>query len=235
VARKLWSWIRGLSDIVTLIQFGGSVGFAGFLAIVGQGALNAALGLSPVLRLLLAICIFLMALAVVLAVLKALLERASQSKAAQAPAPQSSDFQPWQELRRVESENEQLRATLQEREREINRYKAQGRPLANQMQFRLMLQSVRSMGHNLNSAQPPDVVAIEKWASLTSALIRRALGEEIADFFLVDDGDSSFTGRLNRLEHILLNEADVRVYLRHDFNVDEALTILESYPDEWSN
>lgn len=72
---EAWSWIRGLSDIVTLIQFAGSVGVAGLLAIVGQGALSAALDFSPILRFLLAVCIFLLILAVVLAILKAVLEQ----------------------------------------------------------------------------------------------------------------------------------------------------------------
>ena len=72
---RAWSWVRGLSDLVTLIQFAGSLGVAGFLAIVGQGALNAALGLSPVLRFLLGVCIFFMVLAIAFAILKAVLER----------------------------------------------------------------------------------------------------------------------------------------------------------------
>lgn len=73
--RKAWSWIRGLSDLVTLAEFAGSLGLAGFLAIVGQGAIGAALQLSPVLRLLLSVCIFLVVLAAALAVLKAVLEK----------------------------------------------------------------------------------------------------------------------------------------------------------------
>lgn len=88
------------------------------------------------------------------------------------------------------------------------------------------------MGNNLRERQPPDVVAMEKWVSLTSSLIRRYLGDETANFFLVNDGDNSFDGRLRRLEDIFDKPVNSGGKLQSDFDSAEAI---EPYPVERAN
>jgi hypothetical protein len=73
---------------------------------------------------------------------------------------------------------------------------------------------------------------MEKWVSLASASIRRYLDDETANFFLVHDGDSSFVGRLRRLEEIFDSPVEKGGKLQSHFDIAEAL---EPYPQEWSN
>src|SRR3712207_9587146 len=87
----------------------GSVGMSGIFGIVGPTILQPLLGLPPGLRVALGLCIFLAALALIIAGLKAFLERGSRGKGTQDPTPRSSDFQLWQELNRVKSRSEERR------------------------------------------------------------------------------------------------------------------------------
>ncbi len=88
---RLWAWVRGLSDVATLIQLAGSVGGATVLAILIPAVLQAVLGLPVALRVALGIGIFFVALAVILAVLKAVLERGASNAAGDAPVPPPRD------------------------------------------------------------------------------------------------------------------------------------------------
>jgi hypothetical protein len=99
------------------------------------------------------------------------------------------------------------------------------------IQLRITLQTVWRMGYNLSKSERPNAAAMEKWTSLTSALIRKYMGDENADFFLVHDGDSSFTGRMDRLEQLMDKPVDFGVELQADFDLAEAL---ESFPTEWT-
>lgn len=83
------------------------------------------------------------------------------------------------------------------------------------------------MGNNLHEMQPPDVAAMEKWTSLTSALLRKYLGDEIATYFLFHDGDSSFAGRLCRLEETFDRPVEMGGELQSDFDTADAI---EPYP-----
>lgn len=174
---KVWAWIRNLSDIVTLIQFVGSVGLAGFSAILIQESLNLALELSLALRLLLGIFIFFMVLAVALAILKAVLQRHPGEKGEkQDSASQSSDFQLWQELKCVESENTQLRAALQESEQENEQLRDwidKIEPFKQRLQLKWTLEAIGRMGNNLPQRQPPDVAVgiLDLW--LDKKILRR--------------------------------------------------------------
>lgn len=135
------------------------------------------------------------------------MERGSRDKIAQDSSPQSSDFQLWQELKRVESENEQLRAALRESEQENERLKDwidKITPFMQRLHLKWSLEAIGRMGNNLQKRDPPDVAAMERWVSLTSSLIRKYYDDETADFFLVHDDDSSFAGRLHRLQQVAL-------------------------------
>ena len=92
---------------------------SGILGIVGPTILQPILGLPAGLRVVLGVCIFPVALAAILATLKAFSERNSQGKAAQTPTRQSSEWSLWQELNRVKSENGQLRDAVLQREQEV--------------------------------------------------------------------------------------------------------------------
>lgn len=230
------TWLRDLADLATISQLLGSGSIAGLLALAGQEGLNTLLGLSPVVRVLFGICIFFLALGVIFAVLKTFLERHSQGKVLQDPLPQSSEYSLLQELKRVESEKEQLRASLQQYEQEVEQLRDwidKIEPFKRHLQLRFVLRAIHRMGNNLHEAQRPDTAAMEKWMSLTSALIRRTLDDDTANFFLFHDGDSSFAGRLQRLEHIFGNQAlEMTIKIPSDFDVAEAI---EPYPIEWSN
>jgi hypothetical protein len=84
---KVRSWLGDRGNAVTLI---GSVGLSGVLGIVSPAILQPILGLPADLRVALGFCIFLVALAAILAGLKALLERRSQGEATQDLTPRSS-------------------------------------------------------------------------------------------------------------------------------------------------
>ena len=187
-----------LANAVTLWGLMGSIGVSGILGIVGPVILQPILELPAGVRVALGLCIFLVALAVIIAVLKAFLERASQGKAAQGPSPQSSEYSLWQELKRVESENNQLRTALQENE-ELKDWIGKIEPFKQRLQLKWTLEAIGRMGNNLHKRDSPDVAAMERWVSLTSGLIRKYYDDETANFFLVHDGDSSFVGRLRRL------------------------------------
>lgn len=116
--RKAWSWVSGLSDLLTLVQFAGSLGLAGLLAIVGQGVAGAALQLSPILRLLLGVCIFLMVLAATLAGLKALLERTAATGKVGVG---SEGDRSRAEIREQERERQQLLSRIERQEAEVER------------------------------------------------------------------------------------------------------------------
>ena len=115
---KIRALAGDLADAVTLWGIVGSISFSGVLAIVGPTILQPILGLPAGLRVVLGLCIFLSALAVILATLKAILHRASHDKNAQDPTLQSSEYSLWQELKRVETENQQLRDALQQSEQQ---------------------------------------------------------------------------------------------------------------------
>lgn len=228
-------WVSDFANAVTLIGFVGSVGFSGVLGIFSPAILQPILGLPVALRVVLGICIFLVALTLMLAGLKAVLERRSQGKAAQNAAPQSSDYQLWQELKRVESENEQLRTALQQNEQayqEARNWVSTITPFMHRMQLRFALQAILRYGNNLREMQKPDVAAMEKWVSLTSAAIRKYLGDESANFFLAGDGDTSFDARLQRLEQLFDKPVDEAGELQSEFDLAE---IIEPYPSEWNS
>lgn len=228
-------WVSDLANAVTLIGFMASVGLSGVLGILGPTILQPILGLPVGLRVALGFSIFLVALAAILAGLNALLERQSQGKAAQGLTPQSSEYSLWQELKRVETENRQLREALKQYEQHVQKLKDwidTITPFMHRMQLRWWLQAVWRMGNNLHERQPPDVAAMEKWVSVTSEFIRKFLGDETANFFLVHDGDSSFTGRLHRLEEICDKPVEGGGKLQSDFDLAEAM---ELFPSEWSN
>lgn len=232
---KARSWLGDLANAITLIGFMASVGLSGVLGIVSPTILQPILGLPDTLRVALGFCIFLVAFAVILTVLKALLQRHSQGKATQSPTPQSSEYSLWQELKRVETENRQLKETLQQSEQvngQLRDWIETITPFMHRIQLRFVLQAIWRMGNNLRERQPPDVVAMEKWVSLTSSLIRRYLGDETANFFLVNDGDNSFDGRLRRLEDIFDKPVNSGGKLQSDFDSAEAI---EPYPVEWAN
>jgi len=243
VAGRVRAWFRSIAELATLIQFLGSVGGATVLAVVVPAILEDLIGLPVGLLILLGVGVFFLALAVILSVVKAVLERRAQGKATrqgsvagQNPAPQSSDWQLWQELNRVKSENDQLRDALQQSEQDNERLRDWNdkiEPFKQHMQLRFVLEAVRRMGDNLHEAREPNVAAMERWVSLTSALLRKNLGDEIANFFLAHDGDTSFTGRLQRLDQISSNQAlDMSITVPSDFDVGEAI---EPYPIEWTH
>jgi hypothetical protein len=158
----------------------------------------------------------------------------TEPEARQDPTPQSSDWQLWQELNRLKSENEQLRSdneqlqtALQKSDRQI----AEMKPYRDRVELKWTLEAVWKKGNRLREREPPDVAAMEKWVSLTSALIRKHMSDEAATFFLVHDGDSSLAGRLHRLEQLFNRPIDPleRVDVS-DFDRYEAL---RPYPKEW--
>lgn len=100
---KVYAWVKGLAEVATIIQLLGSLGGATVAAILFPALLQSALGLPLLLRVVLGFSVFFVALAVILAILKALLER---STLANKPSQQ------------VISERDQLRADIREQERE---------------------------------------------------------------------------------------------------------------------
>lgn len=160
----------------------------------------------------------------------------SDDAAAEPIASSASDFQLWQELKRVESENEELRAALQQSEQEneeLRDWIVKITPFKQRLQLKWTLEAIGRMGNNLQKRDPPDVVATERWVSLTSNLIRRYYDDETADFFLVRDGDNSFAGRLSRLQQVADKAVDFMNYPKpSDFDITEAI---EPYPSEWAN
>lgn len=235
----MFRWLRtfagDLANAVTLWGLVGTVGVSGILGIVGPTILQPILGLPSGLRVALGVCVFLAALAVILASLKTLLERQSRGKGAQDPTPQSPEYSLWRELKRIETENQQLRDALQEGEQVNERLRnwiATITPFMHRMQLRWWLLTVWRMGNDLHEKQPPDVAAMEKWVSLTFAFIEKYLGEETANFFLVHDGDNSFAGRLRRLEEISDKPVEGGGPLQSEFDLAE---VIELYPEEWLN
>jgi hypothetical protein len=178
------------------------------------------------------------ALAAILAGLKTTLERTSQGKVSEQRlvarrdlTPQSSDWSLWQELNRFRSENEQLKGALQQCEQsngQLRDWIETITPFMHRMQIKFILQAMQRNGHKLHERQPPNVAAMEKWVSLTSAFIRKYLGDETASFFLVQDGDSSFAGRLRRLQQVLDKPVDHAGELQSDFDLDEAMNYFPS-------
>lgn len=75
----MWSWLRGLSDIATLIQLAGSAGGATVLAVLIPAVLQTVFDLPVALIVVLGIGVFFVALAVILSLLKAVLERGSSA------------------------------------------------------------------------------------------------------------------------------------------------------------
>jgi hypothetical protein len=202
---------------------------------------DATLQLSPILRLLLGVCIFLLVLAVALAILKAILERRPEGKrvarvsmAERGASPRTSEWSLWQELNRPKSENEQLRDALQqskEQNEKLRDWIGNLEPFMWRLHLKWGLEVIRRMGRDLSEEEPPDIVAMEKWVSLTSGLIRKHYDDATADYFLIHGGDSSFAGRLGRLQLVADKAVDFEdMPMPTKFDIDEAL---EPYPKEW--
>lgn len=204
--REARSWLGDIANAVTLIGFMASVGVSGVLGIVSPTILQPILGLPAGLRVALGFCIFLVALAAILAGLKAFLQRQSQGKDAQNLTPRSSEYSLWQELKRVETENSQLKAALRQGEQESKENKAkidELMPHKRHADLRVALFNAHFWGSKLLSTEKPDADVLEQeWVSLTSGLIRTTLGDDAANSFVVEDGNTSLNGRLERLERI---------------------------------
>jgi len=243
---RLWNskpvvLVRAAIEIYGIIKTLGAVSVSAVLGALAPAIVELGLNLSTFQKWVIGIGVFFVALALILAGVKAFLERPPQSKAAtqgsvaeRDSTPQSSDFQLWQELKRVEGEKEELRAALEQLEQEAEQMREwidTLTPFMKRMQLRFILQAIHRWGTNLHTAQQPDVAAMEKWVSLTSALIRRYLDDETANFFLIHDGDKSFAGRLQRLEEIFDKPVDSGGKLQSDFDPAEAI---EPYPSEWN-
>lgn len=78
--KRVWRWIRGFFEIAGAIQFLASVGGAGMLAIILPAIANVLLDLPNALLIILGICIFFLTLAVILTILKRILERGALPK-----------------------------------------------------------------------------------------------------------------------------------------------------------
>jgi hypothetical protein len=233
---KIRTLAGDLANAVTIWGLIGTLGVSGILGIVGPTVLQPILELPAGLRVVLGLCIFLAALAVIVTALRAALHRQSRDKDTKAIASQSSEYSLWQELKRVEKVNQQLRDALQQSEannENLRDWISKLEPFMWRLHLKWGLETIGRMGRNLSEKEQPDAVAMERWVSLTSGLIRKHYDDETADFFLVHDGDSSFAGRLARLQEVADKAAAfMDAPKATHFDVAEAL---EPYPQEWSN
>lgn len=247
---KLGGIPGAVREIFQVLVYLAAYGPALLTASVLTTVLDFAAQMPFLLRLAFFVGVFFCTLAIVGAILAFAIRRSSSSKEggtpeAQAPASrsttggnltqQSSDWQLWQELKRVESENEQLKATVRESEKlhkEARDWIDTITPFMRRIQLRDYLKVIHRMGSNLQAAQQPDAADMEKWVSLTSAFISRYLDDEAANFFLVGNGDYSFAGRLRRLEDIFDKPVDRGGKVQPDFDPTGAL---EPYPSKWAH
>lgn len=102
MAGKAFTWLRRFFELAGAIQTLGAVGGATVLAVILPAATGAVLDLSTTLLVVLGIGVFFVALAIILAVLKAVLERQPPTKGAQS-------YQEVAFMATLMSENERLR------------------------------------------------------------------------------------------------------------------------------
>ena len=121
---KAYAWVKRLAEIASIIQLAGSLGGAAVLAILAPALLQSALNLPTILQVALGIGVFFVALAIILAILKALLERPSGSSKAR-----DKDGSEQDKIRAQERERQELLSRIAQRDREIERLQEENRTL----------------------------------------------------------------------------------------------------------
>ncbi len=168
-------------------------GIGGAFALVFQALLAALFTLSPVERVLLSVCAFLVALGVIVAVAKVIRGRGSRTKtsvqansesAAPQPPPANADSGHAQQ-----AEIEAYRAEVASLEAQRNRLQSKVDAYdGDRDKLKALLNDAHTEGTSLRERNPDWRVA-DDWATAVSRLVRAAFGDQAVKVLMDDSGD----------------------------------------------